>query len=311
MLHAQSATVMCNQETSMKPALSLAAVPGRRPTTIELAREIERRGYSGIYMPSFGDAMGLGVALALSTESITFGTTVQPIYLRQPSDFSAAASFIHELSGGRFRFGIGVTHGPVHQRLGVTPGKPLADIRKFVASVRKSSEQGAGELPPMVLAAMRVRMIELAAEIAEGCVFANGARSHMEASLSHLPADKRAGDGFFIGDMIPTCISDDREAAAAVMRRTLTGYVMLPNYRNYWIEAGYEDEMRAVEQAQTAGDTAKIPGLMSERWLKDVTLFGSAAEVREGIEAWYAAGIKTPIIVPSSASGGQMKAFEE
>ena len=50
---------------------------------------------------------------------------------------------------------------------------------------------------------------------------------------------------------------------------------------------------------------------MSERWLKDVTLFGSAAEVREGIEAWYAAGIKTPIIVPSSASGGQMKAFEE
>jgi alkanesulfonate monooxygenase SsuD/methylene tetrahydromethanopterin reductase-like flavin-dependent oxidoreductase (luciferase family) len=177
--------------------------------------------------------------------------------------------------------------------------------------VRKASEQGAGELPPIVLAAMRVRMIELAAEIAEGCVFANGARSHMKASLSHLPADKRAGDGFFIGDMVPTCISDDREAAAAVMRRTLTGYVMLPNYRNYWIEAGYEDEMRAIEQAQTAGDAAKIPGLMSERWLKDVTLFGSAAEVREGIEAWYAAGIKTPIIVPSSASGGQMKAFDE
>jgi len=295
----------------MKPALSLAAVPGRRGATLELAKEIERRGYPGIYMPSFGDAMGLGVALALSTESITFGTTVQPIYLRQPSDFAAAASFIHELSGGRFRFGIGVTHGPVHQRLGITPGKPLADIRKFVASVRKSSEQGAGELPPIVLAAMRVRMIELAAEIAEGCVFANGARSHMVASLSHLPADKRNGDAFFIGDMIPTCISDDREAAAAVMRRTLTGYVMLPNYRNYWIEAGYEEEMRAIERAQAAGDMAKIPGLMSDRWLSDVTLFGSAAQVREGIEAWYAAGIKTPIVVPSSASGGQMKAFEE
>ncbi len=295
----------------MKPALSLAAVPSRRRATIELAKEIERRGYPGIYMPSFGDAMGLGVALALSTESIIFGTTVQPIYLRQPSDFAAAASFIHELSGGRFRFGIGVTHGPVHQRLGVTPGKPLADIRKFVASIRKASEQGAGELPPIVLAAMRVRMIELAAEIAEGCVFANGARSHMEASLSRLPADKRTGGDFYIGDMIPTCISDDREAAAAVMRRTLTGYVMLPNYRNYWIEAGYEEEMRAIEQAQAAGDMAKIPSLMSERWLKDVTLYGTAAEVREGIDAWYAAGIKTPIVVPSSASGGQMKAFEE
>ncbi len=295
----------------MKPAISLAAVPGRRRATIELAKEIERRGYPGIYMPSFGDAMGLGVALALSTETITFGTTVQPIYLRQPSDFAAQASLIHELSGGRFRFGIGVTHGPVHQRLGISPGRPLADIRQFVERVRTAAGQGAGELPPIVLAAMRFKMIELAAEIAEGCVFANGARSHMSASLAHLPAAKRTDAGFFVGDMIPTCISDDREAAAAVMRRTLTGYVMLPNYRNYWIEAGYEEEMRTIERAQAAGDAASIPGLMSERWLKDVTLYGTASEVRDGIDAWYASGIKTPIIVPSSAAGGQMKAFEE
>jgi alkanesulfonate monooxygenase SsuD/methylene tetrahydromethanopterin reductase-like flavin-dependent oxidoreductase (luciferase family) len=293
------------------PALSLAAVAGRRRQTIALAQEIEKRGYPGVYLPSFGDAMGLAVALSLSTERIEFGTTVQPIYLRQPSDFAAQAAFIHELSGGRFRFGIGVTHGPVQQRLGVTPGKPLSDIRNFVERVRKTAEQGAGELPPIVLAAMRYKMIGLAAEIAEGCVFANGARSHMAASLAHLPADKRGAPGFFIGDMIPTCISDDVEAAAAVMRRTLTGYVMLPNYRNYWIEAGYEEEMRAIEAAQQARDMEKIPSLMSERWLRDVTLYGTAAQVRDGIEQWYAAGVRTPIIVPSSASGGQMKAFEE
>jgi hypothetical protein len=95
------------------------------------------------------------------------------------------------------------------------------------------------------------------------------------------------------------------------MRRTLTGYVMLPNYRNYWIEAGYEDEMRAIEAAQRAGDIAKVPSLMSDRWLRDVTLFGTAAQVREGVDAWYAAGVRTPIVVPSSAAGGQMKAFEE
>ena len=69
--------------------------------------------------------------------------------------------------------------------------------------------------------------------------------------------------------------------------------------------------MRAIEAAQKAGDLAAIPGLMSERWLKDCTLYGTAAEVREGVEAWFAAGVRTPILVPSSASGGQMKAFEE
>ena len=294
-----------------KPALSLVAVAGRRRQTISLAQEIERRGFPGIYLPSFSDAMGLAVALALNTERIEFGTTVQPIYLRQPSDFAAQAAFIHELSGGRFRFGIGVTHGPVQQRLGITPGKPLSDIRTFVERARRSAEQGVGELPPIVLAAMRYKMIDLAAEIAEGCVFANGARSHMAASLAHLPAARREDPAFFIGDMIPTCISDDVEAAAAVMRRTLTSYVLLPNYRNYWIEAGYEGEMRAIQAVAEAREMEKIPSLMSERWLRDVTLYGTAAQVRDGIERWFAAGIRTPIIVPSSAAGGQMKAFEE
>jgi alkanesulfonate monooxygenase SsuD/methylene tetrahydromethanopterin reductase-like flavin-dependent oxidoreductase (luciferase family) len=293
------------------PSLSLAAVAGRRRATIELAQEIERRGYQGIYLPSFGDAMGLAVTLALETKAIPFGTTVQPIYLRQPSDFAGQAAFIHEISGGRFHFGIGVTHGPVHQRLGVSVGKPLSDIRTFVAAVRKAGEQGAGELPPIVLATLRRKMVELSGEVAEGCVWANGSRSHMQASLGHLPSDKRDEPAFFVGDMIPTCISDDRDAAVAVMRRTLTGYVMLPNYRNYWIEAGHEEEMRAIEAAQRAGNVAAIPGLMSERWLKDCTLYGSAAEVRDGVEAWFAAGVRTPILVPSSASGGQMKAFEE
>lgn len=294
-----------------KPALSLAAVPGRRAATIALAQEIEKRGYPSVYLPSFGDAMGLAVALALQTERLEFGTSVQPVYLRQPSDFAAQASFIHEISGGRFRFGIGVTHGPVHQGLGVTPGKPLSDIRRFVERFRKAGERVGGGLPPVVLATLRRKMVELSGEIAEGCVWANGARSHMPVSLSHLPAEKRNDAAFFKGDMVPTCISDDVDAAAAVMRQTLSSYVMLPNYRNYWIEAGYEEEMRAIESAQAAGETDKIPGLMSERWLKDVTLYGTASDVRGGIEAWYASGVRTPIIVPSSASGGQMKAFEE
>jgi hypothetical protein len=33
--------------------------------------------------------------------------------------------------------------------------------------------------------------------------------------------------------------------------------------------------------------------------------------VREGLEAWVAAGVRTPIVVPSSAAGNQMKAIEE
>jgi alkanesulfonate monooxygenase SsuD/methylene tetrahydromethanopterin reductase-like flavin-dependent oxidoreductase (luciferase family) len=294
---------------TQKPALSLAAVPGRRKATLELAQEIERRGFAGIYCPSFGDGMGLCLALALTTKEIRFGTSIANIYTRHANDYAHSASTIHELSGGRFVFGIGVSHAPTHAALGVRAGKPLSDMRTFVERLRAAPR--AGELPPVVLATLRRRMVELAGEVAEGVVWANAARSHVQASLQHLPAEKRNDPSFFVGDMIPTCISDDRAAAIAVMRRTLTGYAMLPNYNNYWVEAGYEEEMAAVRDAAKTRDQEKVASVLSERWLGDVTLFGSAVEVREGLEAWYAAGVRTPILVPSSTEGGQMKAFEE
>jgi alkanesulfonate monooxygenase SsuD/methylene tetrahydromethanopterin reductase-like flavin-dependent oxidoreductase (luciferase family) len=168
-----------------------------------------------------------------------------------------------------------------------------------------------GELPPIVLATLRVKMIALAGEIADGIVFANAARSHMHESLAALPAAKANDPNFFIGDMIPTCISDDEAAAAAVNRKTLVGYVAMPNYRNYWREAGYVDEMNAIEKALAAKNYDEVPRLMSDRWLSDVTLYGSVRRVREGLEAWFDAGVRTPILVPSSAAGNQLKAFEE
>ena len=295
--------------TRQLPALSLAAVPGRRRATLDLAREIETRGFPGIYCPSLGDGLSLCAALAMVTERVRFGTSIQPIYTRHVQDFAQAASFIHEASTGRFDFGIGVSHAPAMDRLGVATGKPLGDIRRFVAELQAVPR--AGELPRLVLATLRTRMIRLAAEIAGGMVFANGARSHMEASLRVLDPPSRSDDAFFIGNMIPTVVSDDVEAAKARNRRTLTSYAMLPNYRAYWKEAGYVEEMAAVEAAMAANEFDRIPDCLSDRWLADTTLFGSASAVREGIEAWYDAGIKTPIIVPSSASGGQFDAFAE
>jgi alkanesulfonate monooxygenase SsuD/methylene tetrahydromethanopterin reductase-like flavin-dependent oxidoreductase (luciferase family) len=154
-------------------------------------------------------------------------------------------------------------------------------------------------------------MVRLAAEIAEGAVWANAARSHMAESLALFSPAQRASESFFVGNMIPTCIAEDREAAAAVLRKTLRGYVSLPNYQRYWVEAGYVDEMADAKKAAAANDPDGLSRAMSDRWLRDVTLFGSAREVREGFEAWVAAGVKTPILVPSSTSGGQIKAIEE
>ena len=291
------------------PAISLAAVPGRRLAILDIAREVEKRGFHGIYCPSLSDNLSLCGAIALVTDRVEIGTSITPIYTRNVADFAQTAGFIHEVSSGRFRFGIGVSHEPAMKRIGVTQGRPLADMRRFVAELRAVPR--AGELPPIVLATLRDRMIRLAGEIADGMVFANGARSYMAHSLNQLPEDIRSGGEFFIGNMIPTVISDDEQAAMAVNRRTLTSYATLPNYRNYWREAGYEEEMWAVEVALDRGDMDGVAAALSDRWLADTTLFGNAGNVREGIEAWFDAGITTPIIVPSTVRGGQLQAIQD
>ena len=90
------------------PAVSLVAVPGRRRATLEAAREIERRGFAGIYTPSVFGNMSQCEAMCLDTERIPFGTSIAPIYARTVLDFAQSAAFMHEVSGGRFRLGIGV-----------------------------------------------------------------------------------------------------------------------------------------------------------------------------------------------------------
>src|SRR5271166_2366174 len=187
------------------PAISLVAVPGRRHQTIELARNIERRGFSGIYTPSMYGNMSQCEAMAWNTERIPFGTAIAPIYARTVLDFAQSAAFMHEVSGGRFRLGIGVAHAPSHLRLGITAGKPLSDTRDFIEKLH--AQQGLGEMPPVIVAALRKKMVALAGELAQGVVFANASRSHMAASLAALPAAKRDGESFFICNMLPTCIS--------------------------------------------------------------------------------------------------------
>ncbi|HEX6786300.1 MAG TPA: LLM class flavin-dependent oxidoreductase [Acidimicrobiales bacterium] len=287
------------------PALSLVASPGKRRAILEVAVEADQRGFAGIACPSLGSAMSLSVSLAHLTHRIPFWTSIQPIYLALPAETAGTASHLHEVSDGRFRLGLGVSHAPVHSRLGVQAGRPLSDVRDYVAAVRAIARD---QTPPIYLATMRDRMLALAVEIAEGAIWANAARSALPDQLTRVPG--AADNGFFRANMIPTVIDDDRAAADAVNRRTMSGYVTLPNYRNYWREAGYGDEMAAIEAALAAGERDRVPELMSDRWLHDVTLSGSAAHVREGLEGWADVGV-LPIAVMSSTSGGQAKAVAE
>lgn len=298
---------MAQVENSFRPALSVVATPNKRRAILELAEEAESRGFSGLAIPSLGATMGLCVSLAHVTSRINYWTSIQPIYYSHPVESANMAAHINEMSNGRFRFGLGVSHGPVTQRLGVNTGKPLSDISQYVDAMR-ANERFGGQLPPIYLATLRNKMLQLASDIAEGAIWANASLSRMTSQLSEVPNATR--DGFFLSNMIPTVIDDDVEAARAVNRKTLTGYVSLPNYRNYWRDAGYEDEMNAIESALSTGQKDSVVSCMSDRWLDDCTISGSATHVRDRLEQWATTGVM-PIAVMSSTSGGQAKAIGE
>jgi hypothetical protein len=66
-----------------------------------------------------------------------------------------------------------------------------------------------------------------------------------------------------------------------------------------------------VEAALAAGRPDDVPRYLTDRWLADVTVFGPAAKVRDGLDAWREAGIRTPVVVPLSTDGDQNTALSQ
>jgi alkanesulfonate monooxygenase SsuD/methylene tetrahydromethanopterin reductase-like flavin-dependent oxidoreductase (luciferase family) len=128
-------------------------------------------------------------AYAAATTRVGLGNGVVPIYPRHPVAMAQAASTLNEVSGGRFRLGIGVSHkNAMEAMLGLRLVEPLAIMREYVAVLRGAL--GAGSefegrhyrvrwslalpkrppAPPIYLAALSVKMLELAGEIADGVI---------------------------------------------------------------------------------------------------------------------------------------------
>jgi len=292
---------------SSRPAISLVAPPTKRGAVLSLAAEAEKRGFTHVACPSLGAAMPLCVSIAHSTSTLRYFTSIQPIYLAHPVEAGNTASHINEVSSGRFAFGIGVSHGPVTQRLGVATGKPLSDIRDYVAAMR-ANERFGGTLPPIYLATLRDKMLDLAVEIADGALWANASFRGITTQVARVPAERRSS--FFMANMIPVVISDDIEAARAVNRKTLIMYASLPNYRNYWRAVGHADQVDAFENALATAPREKLGdalmAAMRNEWLDDCTISGPAPLVRERIAAWHETGVM-PVAVMSAVDGGQVK----
>ena len=109
----------------LSPGADLAAAT-------DLARRADRAGYESVWVTHGLGRDGLQVlsAYAHVAPRVGLGTGVLPIYPRHPVVLAQEALTLQEVSGGRLRLGIGVSHKPMMEgALGLDMGRPLEVVR--------------------------------------------------------------------------------------------------------------------------------------------------------------------------------------
>ncbi len=297
--------------------MSLGAylIPGRDlGTAIDLVKRAEALGYDSVWVThGLGrDSFLVLQAYAAATRRMRVGNGIVPIYPRHPVAMAQAALTLAELTGGRFTLGIGVSHKPaMEDMLGLTLREPLGVMREYVAVLRGALGTGADfagrhyrvrwslgvperpPAPPIYLAALSPRMLELAGEIADGAILWLCPPAYVrDVAMPALERGRRrAGKtlaDFAVVCAVPVAVADDRSAAFAAFRAELTRYLALPYYRAMLEGAGLGGHLQAFDASgETPVPVAEALGAV-----------GPAADARAYVAAYRAAGVTVPAVRP-------------
>ncbi|MGH7310331.1 MAG: LLM class flavin-dependent oxidoreductase [Candidatus Rokuibacteriota bacterium] len=295
--------------------LGAYVIPGRDlASAVDLVKRAEALGYESVWVThGLGrDSFLVLQAYGAATTKIGLGNGVVPIYPRHPVAMAQAALTLVELSRERFRLGIGVSHrSAMEAMLGLTLEDPLGVMREYVAVLRGALTTGAAftgtyfrvqwslgvpirpPAPPVLLAALSPRMLELAGEIADGVVLWLTPPAYVrEVAVPALARGRqRAGktlDGFEIVAAVPLAISHDRTAALAAFRAELTRYLQQPFYRAMLERAGFGPALAAFDRdGQTPVELADALGAV-----------GKPEAARAYVQAYREAGVTLPAVRP-------------
>jgi probable F420-dependent oxidoreductase len=250
---------------------------------IDAVKEIERLGYGTFWFgesPRNKDAFAHAGILLAATERINVATGIAGIYNRDATATKSGAYFLADASQGRFVLGLGVSHAGAVTGRGHDYGKPVSTMRAYLDAMDEAqyAPPPPQELPPVLLAALRPRMLKLAAERTAG------AHPYLTTPKHTARARATLGEGPLLAPEQGFVIEQDPDAARAIAREHLTYYLLLPNYVNAWREDGFEE--------------ADFADGGSDRLVDALVAWGDADAVKARIQQHYDAGADHVCIQP-------------
>jgi probable F420-dependent oxidoreductase len=258
-------------------------------------RRVEALGYGTLWVPETvgREPFTLLGLLAAETSSLLLGTSIVSIWGHDAQTTRMAAMTLQEATGGRFVLGLGVSHPHLAERLrGHAFDRPLTRMREFLAAYRAAvwkgpTADGAPD-PPILLAALRERMLTLSATDAGGAFPYLVTPERLAWTRSVLDA-ATAGRRPVLAVSMPAVLSDDASAARAAARSYLAPYLRTPAYQASWTLQGFEE-----------ADWAK-PG--SDRLVDAMVAWGDADALHDRVAELVAAGADHVAVIPLGEDG--------
>ena len=274
----------------------------------ELVRRAEAAGYTDLWSGETSGPDGF-TPLAISaawTERARLGTGIVGVFQRGPALLAQEAAALADASDGRFVLGIGSSSDRIVEGWnGIPFEKPLTKVRETLEFLRTALDGERTETGfkletkpahriPIVLAALRGKMLELAVERGDGA-FTNflplAGLPRVTAQLEGAPEDFELLCRFF-------CIPGEREQVEPIARFMFSSYITVPVYTNFYRWLGYGDEIDAMVSAWESGDRQAAAAAAPWELIEEMFIFGTAEEMKERIGAFVAGGITLPILTP-------------
>jgi 5,10-methylenetetrahydromethanopterin reductase len=157
-------------------------------------------------------------------------------------------------------------------------------------------------------------MLRLAGAVADGVLMNWATPSRVREAIEHIHAGAReAGrspDEIRIASYLRTCVSDDTEQVETACRVQIARYGSMVYYRNYFTELGFAAEAEALEAAWAKGDADGAAEVVDRPMIQALTIYGTAAECRERLDGYRAAGLDLPVIAPFPIGEPVAETFE-